>query len=95
MRNLFRTLLLLTQTVKFSTSVFVGTYGETNQPISLSQDKPLFNLQQKIASVYTPLCWIYIALGMEKESMEDSCKNLNKDHLLAEISQLLSNLMKF
>ena len=56
MRNLFRTLLLLTQTVKFSTSVFVGTYGETNQRISLSQDKPLFNLQQKIASVYTPLC---------------------------------------
>ena len=39
---------------------------EQNKCIPLSQDKSLLNLQKKIASVYGPLCRIWVVLEMEK-----------------------------
>ena len=55
----------------------------------IGQEKSLFNLQEKIASVYGPLCRIWAALEMEKESMVVSGENLNEEHPSAEISRLL------
>lgn len=37
-----------------------------NKRISLSQEKPLFNLKQKIAYIYEPLCQIWTILEIEK-----------------------------
>ena len=66
---------------------------EQNKRIYLIQDKVLFNLQQKIASVYGPMCRIWTVLVMEKESMGDSGEYLNEEHILPEISQLLDQVL--
>ena len=49
----------------------------------------MFNLQEKIASVYGPLCRQWAALEMEKGSMVVSGENLNEEYPSAEITRLL------